>query len=50
MNYEQALAFEQEQRLEQGCIAEEEREFDEWMREQDTRPVRFGPGQLCTCG
>jgi hypothetical protein len=50
MTYEQELALEQEQRLEQGLIAKEERSFFEHYREPDTRPVRFGKGQLCTCG
>jgi hypothetical protein len=50
MTYEQELAFEQEQRLEQGRLAEEERSFFEQHQEQDNRPVNFGRGKLCTCG
>jgi hypothetical protein len=50
MTYEQELALEQEQRLEQGRIAEEERSFFEHYQDPDTHPVRFGKGQLCTCG
>jgi hypothetical protein len=50
MTYEQELALEQEQRLEQGRIAEEERSFFEHYQEPNTRPVQFGTGQLCICG
>ena len=50
MTHEMALAFEQEQRLEQGRIAEEERTFFEQYQQQGKRPVSFGTGQLCTCG
>jgi hypothetical protein len=48
--YDMALDYEQEQRLEQGRLAEEERLFFEQYQEQDNRPVSFGTGQLCTCG
>ena len=39
MTHEMALAFEQEQRLEQGRIAEEERTFFEQYQQQGKRPV-----------
>ena len=50
MTHEQALDYEQEQRLEQGQIAEEERTFFEQYQQQGSSPVSFGTGQLCTCG
>ena len=50
MTYEMALEREQEQRLEQGRIAEEERSYFEQYQQQSSSPVSFGRGQLCTCG
>jgi hypothetical protein len=47
MTHEMALDYDQQQRLEQGCIAEEEREH---FQERSPRPVNFGTGQLCSCG
>ena len=44
MTHEMALAFEQEQQLEQGRIAEEERTFFEQYQQQGKRPVSFGTG------
>jgi hypothetical protein len=45
MTYEQALEYEQEQRLEQGRIAEEYHQAEELYAE-----LKVGKHPLCPCG